>query len=390
VRVRIPFNRPYTVGTERRYVDEAIQRGQLSGNGPITRRCARWLEERCGSERVLLTHSCTGALEMAALLCGVSEGDEVIMPSFTFPSTANAFVLRGATPVFVDVREDTLNLDPDRVREALGPRTRAVVPVHYSGVACEMDAISEIAQEANMMVIEDAAQGALAAYREQPLGSIGSLGALSFHETKTLSSGEGGALLINDPALVDRAEILLEKGTDRARFFRGETDKYSWLDVGSSFVMSEITAAFLWAQLEAAEDIVAHRLASWLRYHEGFAGLEDAGLLRRPTIPEGCRHNGQAYWLLLPSRRQRDELIAVLRARGIGAIFHYLPLHAARAGRRWGRSAGDLRLTEDLAARMIRLPLYVGIDDADVDRVVAAVAEGIEQTAPRLPSRVVS
>jgi dTDP-4-amino-4,6-dideoxygalactose transaminase len=385
VNARIPFNRPYTVGTESGYVDEAIQRGQLSGNGPITQRCAEWLEARSGSARVLLTHSCTGALEMAALLSGVGEGDEVIMPSFTFPSTANAFVLRGATPVFVDVREDTLNLDADCIEGAIGPRTRAVVPVHYSGVACEMDAICEIAREAHLMVIEDAAQGVLATYREQALGSIGSLGALSFHETKTLSSGEGGALLVNEPSLVDRAEILLEKGTDRARFFRSEIDKYSWLDVGSSFLMSEITAAFLWAQLEMAEDIVARRLASWLRYHEGFAHLEDAGLLRRPAIPEGCRHNGQAYWLLLPSAQLRDDLIASLQARGIGAIFHYLPLHASRAGRRWGRSAGDLSHTEDLAARMIRLPMWVGIADADVDRIVDAVAEEVEHAtaAPR-------
>ena len=247
------------MGTELDYVSEALELGQLSGNGELTRRCSALLQERCGSERVLLTHSCTGALEMAALLAGVGPGDEVVMPSFTFPSTANAFVLRGATPVFAEIREDTLNLDPDRLEAAIGPRTRAIVPVHYSGVACDMDPIAEIAGNAGAMVIEDAAQGILASYRGRALGSIGSLGAFSFHETKTLSSGEGGALLVNDPDLVDRAEILLEKGTDRARFFRGEVDKYSWVDVGSSFLMSEITAAFLYAQLEVADEIIGRR-----------------------------------------------------------------------------------------------------------------------------------
>jgi dTDP-4-amino-4,6-dideoxygalactose transaminase len=372
---RIPFNRPYTIGTELDYVSEALELGQLSGNGELTRRCSAWLEDRCGSERVLLTHSCTGALEMAALLAGVGPGDEVVMPSFTFPSTANAFVLRGATPVFVDVCEDTLNLDPGCLEGAIGPRTRAIVPVHYSGVACDMDAIVEVAIRAETPIIEDAAQGVLATHRGRALGAIGSLGALSFHETKTLSSGEGGALLVNDPKLVDRAEILLEKGTDRARFFRGEIDKYTWQDVGSSFLMSELTAAFLYAQLKAADDIVARRVATWDRYHEAFEPLESKGVLRRPTIPSGCAHNGQAYWLLLPSSEQRDALIASLQSRGIFAIFHYLPLHAAPAGRRWGRPAEDLSRTEDLAARMVRLPLWVGLPDADVDRIVDAVAD---------------
>jgi dTDP-4-amino-4,6-dideoxygalactose transaminase len=369
----IPFNRPYTAGTELDYVAEALELGQLSGNGELTRRCSAWLEDRCGSERVLLTHSCTGALEMAALLAEVGPGDEVAMPSFTFPSTANAFVLRGATPVFVDIREDTLNLDADRLEAAIGPRTRAIVPVHYSGVACDMDAIAEVAADSDVLIIEDAAHGILASHRGRALGAIGGLGAFSFHETKTLSSGEGGALLVNDPELVDRAEVLLEKGTDRARFFRGETDRYTWLDVGSSFLMSEITAAFLYAQLKAADDIVARRLAIWERYHEALTPLEAEGLLRRPTIPGECSHNGQAYWLLLPSPDQRDALIAGLSSRGIAAIFHYQPLHASPAGRRWGRLAGDLSRTEDLAARMVRLPLWVGLPDAEVDRVVDAI-----------------
>lgn len=371
--VQIPFNRPYAVGSELEYVAEALERGQLSGNGAITRRCAQWLEERSGSARALLTHSCTGALEMAALLAGLGPGDEAIMPSFTFPSTANAFALRGATPVFVDVCEATMNMDPERVEAAVGPRTRAIVPVHYSGIGCDMDAICAIADAAGAMVIEDAAQGIMATYRGRALGSIGALGTFSFHETKTLSSGEGGALLVNDPQLVERAEILLEKGTDRAAFFRGEIDKYTWRDLGSSFLMSEVTAAFLYAQLEAAEGILARRIGTWERYHAGFAALESEGLARRPVVPDDRTHNGQAYWLLLPSTELRDGLIDALRAAGIAAIFHYVPLHGTAAGQRFGRASGDLAKTEDLAGRMLRLPLWVGLPDADVDRVVAAV-----------------
>jgi dTDP-4-amino-4,6-dideoxygalactose transaminase len=367
------------VGTELDYVSEALELGRLSGNGELTRRCAALLQERCGSERVLLTHSCTGALEMAALLAGVGPGDEVVMPSFTFPSTANAFVLRGATPVFAEIREDTLNLDPDRLEAAVGPRTKAVVPVHYSGVACDMDPIAEIAGNAGAMVIEDAAQGILASYRGRALGSIGSLGAFSFHETKPLSSGEGGALLVNDPDLVDRAEILLEKGTDRARFSRGEVEKYSWVDVGSSFLMSEITAAFLYAQLEVADEIIGRRLDSWRRYHAAFADLEAGGLVRRPVVPDDRTHNGQAYWLLLPSGAIRDELIAALRDDGILAIFHYVPLHESQSGRRWGRPGGSLRRTEDLAARLVRLPLWAGMEDETVDRVIEGLGAALER-----------
>jgi dTDP-4-amino-4,6-dideoxygalactose transaminase len=373
VDVQIPFNQPYAVGSELGYVQEALGRGQLSGNGEITRRCTDWLERRSGCERALLTHSCTGALEMAALLSGVGPGDEVIMPSFTFPSTANAFALRGATPVFVDVCEETLNIDPERVREAVTPQTKAIVPVHYSGVGCEMDPLCEIADGAGAMVIEDAAQGIMATQRGRALGAIGELGAYSFHETKTLSSGEGGALLINDPALVERAEILLEKGTDRAAFFRGEIDKYTWRDLGSSFLMSEITAAFLYAQLEAAEEILARRTATWERYHAGLEPLESEGFLSRPTIPPGCAHNGQGYWLLLPSAAERDRLLEGLRAAGVAAIFHYVPLHGTAAGCRFGRAAGDLSLTDELASRMLRLPLWVGLPDADVDRVLATL-----------------
>ncbi|HET7443404.1 MAG TPA: dTDP-4-amino-4,6-dideoxygalactose transaminase [Solirubrobacterales bacterium] len=382
--VQIPFNQPYAVGSELGYVQEALGHGQLSGNGEITRRCAEWIELRCGCERALLTHSCTGALEMAALLSGVGPGDEVIMPSFTFPSTANAFALRGATCVFVDVCEETLNLDPERVREAVTARTKAIVPVHYSGVGCEMDALGEIAEGAGATVIEDAAQGILASFRGRALGSIGALGAFSFHETKTLSSGEGGALLVNDPALVERAEILLEKGTDRAAFFRGEIDKYTWRDLGSSFLMSEITAAFLWAQLESADSILARRTATWERYHRALAPLEAEGLLRRPVVPAECEHNGQGYWLLLPTAAERDRLLDGLRGAGVAAIFHYVPLHGTAAGRRFGRAAGDLARTDELAARMLRLPLWVGLPDADVDRAVAAVARELQASSAGL------
>ncbi len=384
---QIPFNRPHSVGTELKYVAEALEHGQLSGNGEITRRCAAWLERQTGATRVLLTHSCTGALEMAALLADVGPGDEVVMPSFTFPSTANAFALRGATPVFVDVREETLNMDPERVQAAVGPRTRAIVPVHYSGVGCDMDAIGAIADTASAIVIEDAAQGVMASCDGRALGSIGALGAFSFHETKTLSSGEGGALLVNDPELVDRAEILLEKGTDRSAFFRGEIDKYTWRDLGSSFLMSEITAAFLYAQLESAEAILARRTATWRRYHAGFEELETAGLLRRPLVPEGCVHNGQAYWLLLPTEDARDALIESLHAAGIAAIFHYVPLHRTQAGRRYGRPAGDLSLTEDLAARMVRMPLWVDLPDSDVDRIVEAVGGQLSRTSTSAAAR---
>lgn len=375
------------MGSELDYVEEALQCGQLSGGGAITRRCAAWLEEQSGAGRVLLTHSCTGALEMAALLADVGPGDEVIMPSFTFPSTANAFALRGATPVFVDVCEETLNMDPDRVAAAVGPPTRAIVPVHYSGIGCDMDAICAIADRAGAMVIEDAAQGIMATHRDRALGSIGALGAFSFHETKTLSSGEGGALLVNDPELVERAEILLEKGTDRAAFFRGEIDKYTWRDLGSSFLMSEITAAFLYAQLESADEILSRRTATWQRYHAGFADLESEGLARRPVVPGDCTHNGQAYWLLLPSGEIRDRLLADLRASGIAAIFHYVPLHGSRAGRRYGRPAGDLSRTEDLAARMVRMPLWVGLPDSDVDRVVEAVGRELGQASASVGAR---
>jgi dTDP-4-amino-4,6-dideoxygalactose transaminase len=369
----IPFNRPFVTGNEVRYIEEAITNMRLAGAGPFTRRCQAELERMTGRRRALLTHSATGALEMAALLLGIEPGDEVVMPSFTFVSTANAFVLQGAVPVFVDVRSDTLNLDERRIEEAITPRTRAVVPVHYAGVGCEMGPILEIAERHDLTVVEDAAQGLLSRYEDRPLGAFGACAALSFHETKNIISGEGGALLLDDEAWIERAEILWEKGTDRSRFFRGETDKYTWVDLGSSFLMSDLAAAFLWAQLEQAEEITAARLAIWQRYHDALEPLEEEGLVRRPIVPESCRHNGHLYHLRVSDRATRDALIDELRSAGIQAVFHYVPLHSSPAGRRFGRAAGDLPETDRASDRLVRLPLWVGMADRQVDRIADVV-----------------
>jgi len=367
----IPFNRPYLTGQETEYMLQAHAGGQLAGNGPFTKRCHAWLEAHTGCHKALLTHSCTAALEMAALLLELKPGDEVIMPSYTFVSTANAFVLRGAVPVFVDIREDTLNIDEALIEAAITQRTRAICAVHYAGVACEMDTIMEIARRHDLFVIEDAAQGVMAGYKGRALGSIGHLAAYSFHETKNIISGEGGALLINDARFADRAEILWEKGTNRSSFFRGEVDKYTWVDVGSSFLPGELIAAFLWAQLEHGEEITGRRLAIWQRYHEAYAGLQAAGLLRRPCVPCGCEHNAHMYYLLLPDVEQRSALIEALKSEGIHSVFHYVPLHQA-PGRRFGRACGELEVTVDLAERLLRLPLWVGLESQQ-DRVIEAV-----------------
>lgn len=370
---RITFNRPYATGREFAYIQQAIDNVHLSGNGPFTERCARWLEDHTGSARALLTFSCTSALEMAVLLAGIGPGDEVVMPSFTFVSTASAVALRGGVPVFVDVRADTLNLDERIVEEALTARTRAILPVHYAGVACEMDPLLDLAGARGLTVIEDAAQAIMSAYRGRPAGSMGTLGCLSFHETKNVTCGEGGALLVNDPALVERAEVVQEKGTNRSRFFRGQVDRYTWTDLGSSFLTSDINAAFLWAQLEHADAITRARLETWERYHERFAGLEAADLARRPVVPADRRHNGHMYYLLLPDERRRDHLIERLGQRGIQAVFHYVPLHSSPAGRRYGRAHGSLARTDSISQRLVRLPLWVGMGEADVDRVAGEV-----------------
>ncbi|MFM9384320.1 dTDP-4-amino-4,6-dideoxygalactose transaminase [Pseudomonas sp. UV AK001] len=371
VNSRIPFNWPHMTGKELYYIAEAHFNGSLAGDGPFTKRCHRWLEERSGCDTALLTHSCTAALEMAALLLDIQPGDEVIMPSYTFVSTANAFVLRGGVPVFVDIREDTLNLDEKLIESAITPRTRAIVPVHYAGVACEMDEIMSIARRHGLMVVEDAAQGVMASYKGRALGSIGDLGAYSFHETKNVISGEGGALLVNQPDLALQAEIIREKGTDRSRFFRGEVDKYTWQEVGSSFLPGELIAAFLWAQLEEADRITRERLASWKRYHELLAPLEAKGVLRRPIVPTECEHNAHMYYVLLSPEIDRQDVLNQFKSNEIWSVFHYVPLHSSPAGLRYGRAHGSLEVTNRQSERLVRLPLWVGLSEDQQDRVVA-------------------
>jgi dTDP-4-amino-4,6-dideoxygalactose transaminase len=375
----LPFHRPFVVGDEAAAVVSALRSGYTGGNGPFSAECERRLSDLTGAPKVLLTHSCTGALELAALLADVGPGDEVIMPSFTFVSTANAFVLRGATPLFVDVRPADLTIDPAAVEQALGPRTRAIVPVHYGGAAADMDAIGALAAGVDAIVIEDAAQSLFASYRGRAPGAIGHLGALSFHETKNVSCGEGGALLVNHRAFFDRAEVLQEKGTNRLRFVRGEVSAYTWVDAGSSFLMSDVTAAILASQLRVGPLITAAHRAIWRAYHEAFAALAAAEAVVRPAISLDVEHNGHIYWLLVRDRPMRDRVIARLGEHGIRAQFHYVPLHSSPAGLRYGRVVGDLAVTTDVAARLVRLPIWVGMTRADVERVceltIAAVTE---------------
>jgi dTDP-4-amino-4,6-dideoxygalactose transaminase len=365
----IPFNSPHATGREPVYVAEAQRNLHLSGDGSFTKRCHQWIEQQTGCAKALLTHSCTSALDLAALMLDLKAGDEVILPSYTFSSTANAFVLRGAVPVFVDIREDTLNIDERLIEAAITPRTRVIAPVHYAGVCCEMDSIVDIARRHGLRIVEDAAQAIMATYKDRAPGAIGDLGTFSFHETKNLISGEGGSLLVNDPELVLRAEIMREKGTDRGRFFRGEVDKYTWQDVGSSFLPNEITAAFLWAQLEEAQRITRERLSVWGRYHEMLAPLEREGLLRRPIVPADCQHNGHMYYVLLRSEDERQKVLEGLKKNRIGAVFHYVPLHSSPAGRRFGRAHGDLSLTTALSGRLVRLPMWVGLSEVQQQRI---------------------
>ena len=357
----IPFNKPYISGKELWNIAQAHALGQMAGDGSFTKLCNEWLEQRTGCHKALLTHSCTAALEMAAILADIGPGDEVIMPSYTFVSTANAFVLRGGVPVFVDIRPDTLNIDDTLIEAAITPRTKAIVPVHYAGVACEMDTIMDIARRHNLLVIEDAAQGVMATYKGKALGAIGHLGTLSFHETKNLTSGEGGALIINDPKLAERAEIIREKGTNRSQFFRGQVDKYTWVDIGSSYLPGEIIAAFLWAQMEEAESITQKRLDIWQHYHDAFASLEAACKLRRPIIPDDCQHNAHMYYILLNSLNERTAIMKTLKKHGVNSVFHYVPLHSAPAGLKYGRVHGRMTHTDDLSDRLLRLPLWIGL-----------------------------
>lgn len=365
-------------GRELYYIAEAKSNNTLAGDGLFTKRCHGWFEQNTGCAKALLTHSCTAALEMSALLLDIQPGDEIIMPSYTFVSTASAFVLRGGVPVFVDIREDTLNLDERLIEAAITPRTKAIVPVHYAGVACEMDTIMAIARRHDLKVVEDAAQGVMSTYKGRALGSIGDLGAYSFHETKNVISGEGGALLVNDPALAQRAEIIREKGTDRSRFFRGEVDKYTWQEVGSSFLPGELTAAFLWAQLQDAEAITAERLTIWARYHEALALLEAKGFLRRPIIPPGCRHNAHMYYVLLAPEIDRQAILSGFKRREINSVFHYVPLHSSPAGERYGRVIGSMSVTNSLSERVIRLPLWVGLTVAQQLRVVEVLGQALD------------
>jgi len=372
--MKIPFNRPYMTGKELWNIAQAHANYHLSGDGPFTRQCHAWLERQTGTKKALLTNSCTAGLEMAALLADLAPGDEVLMPSFTFVSTANAFVLRGAVPVFIDVREDTLNIDERKLEEAITPRTKAIAVVHYAGVSCDMTTILDVARRRSLLVIEDAAQGLMSHYKGASLGALGQLAAVSFHETKNIISGEGGALLVNDERYLERAEILWEKGTNRRKFFRGEVDKYTWVDVGSSFLPSELIAAFLCAQMEEAQAITERRLALWNRYHAAFAALEREDLLRRPVVPDDCRHNAHLYYLLLPSPSVRTKFISKMRAANIDAPFHYVPLHSSPAGKRFARTPKPLPVTETVSERLVRLPLWIGLESRQDEVIERAAA----------------
>ena len=375
--MKIQFNRPHLTGKELEYIREAHASLHLSGDGQFTKKCQAWLEEHIGCRKALLTHSCTAALEMAAILADINPGDEVIMPSFTFVSTANAFVLRGGVPVFLDIRPDTLNLDESGIESAITPKTKAIVPVHYASVGCELTTILNLAEKNSLLVIEDAAQAIMAGFKGRPLGGFGHLACLSFHETKNLISGEGGALLINDPSFIERAEVIREKGTNRNKFFRGEVDKYSWIDIGSSYLPSDINAAFLWAQMEKADSINRQRRKMWDFYHKAFAGLENQGVVRRPIIPADSDHNAHMYYLLLPDLQKRNLMIEKLKRSGIHAVFHYVPLHSSPAGVKFGRPHGRLANTIDISERLLRLPLWMDMTEDDLAQVVEAVYKAI-------------
>lgn len=357
----IPFNKPYLTGSELEYIFKAHENGQLAGDGEFTKRCNIWLERQLGVRKALLTHSCTAALEMAAILLDIKPGDEVIMPSYTFVSTANAFVLRGATPVFVDIRADTLNIDENLIESAITKKTKAIVPVHYAGVGCEMDTIMEIAKSYKLVVIEDAAQGIKSKYKGKFLGSIGDLGCLSFHETKNIISGEGGALLINNPEYIERAEVIREKGTDRTKFLRGMTDKYTWKDIGSSYLPGEIIAAFLWAQLEMSDEITCRRIAIWDKYDANINSFEQK--LFKPSIPKSCEKNAHLYPLIFNDTCQRDNFIDSIKAEGIHCVSHYIPLHNSDYGLAHSISKGNLEITQWAANGLVRLPIWLGLED---------------------------
>lgn len=369
----ISFNIPPYVGTELSYVKQAVENHKICGDGPFTKQCHAWLEEHLPCQKALLTTSGTTALEMAAILCDLKLGDEVILPSYTFSTTATAFVLVGAKLVFVDVRPDTMNIDETKIEAAITDKTRVIVPVHYAGVACEMDTIMDIAARHNLKIVEDAAQGVMSSYKGRALGTIGDFGCFSFHETKNYSMGEGGALIINKPEYNDRAEIIREKGTNRSRFFRGQVDKYTWVDYGSSYLPSDMNAAYLWGELEVADTINNDRLASWQRYWDAFAPLAQAGRVELPVVPEGCKHNAHMFYLKCKDLTERTAFIDYLKQQGVQAVFHYIPLHSSPAGMRFGRFNGVDVFTTSESDRLVRLPLYYGLTQEDQNQVIAAV-----------------
>ena len=371
----ISFNVPPFIGTEEKYIHDAILKHKICGDGEYTKKCNKWLEDRTNTKKALLTTSCTHATEMAALLAGIKPGDEVIMPSYTFVSTADAFVLRGATAVFVDIRPDTLNIDEKLIEDAVTEKTKAIVPVHYAGVSCELDTIMDIAKKHGLIVIEDAAQGLMSSYKGKMLGTIGDYGCYSFHETKNLSMGEGGALLIRDENNIEKAEIIREKGTNRSKFFRGQIDKYTWVDAGSSYLPSELNAAYLWAQMEAADEIYNNRMTSWNQYHAMLEELETEGKIERPVIPEECVHNAHMYYIKVKDLKERTNLISFLKERGVGAVFHYIPLHSSPAGKEYGRFHGEDKYTTKESERLLRLPLYYGLKSEDIEYVVSSVKD---------------
>jgi len=372
----IPFNEPLYIGKEQQYIKEAIESNhKLSGDGPFTKKCNTWFEMKFNTPKVLLTTSCTHALEMAAILADIKNGDEVIAPSYTFVSTVNAFVLRGATIVFVDIRPDTLNIDENLIEDAITEKTKAIVTVHYAGISCEMDRIMEIAKRNNLYVIEDAAQGVMSTYKGQALGTIGDFGAYSFHETKNYTMGEGGALLIQNKEFIERAEIIREKGTNRSKFIRGQVDKYSWVDIGSSYLPSELNAAYLYAQLEEAENINKNRLASWNIYHSELKELENQEAIQLPVIPENCQHNGHMYYIKSKNFEERNALIQHLKDNDILSVFHYVPLHSAEAGLKYGRFHGTDKYTTKESERLVRLPIYYGLKKEDIEFVIEKVKD---------------
>ncbi len=368
--MKIPFNRPHLTLKELSYIEDAHSRGMLAGDGFYTKKCHEWIESSLEAKKVLLTHSGTGALEMMAILSNINKGDEVIMPSFTFSSTANAVVLRGGVPVFVDIRPDTLNIDENLIEKAITKKTKAIFPVHYAGVGCEMDKIIQIAEKYNLLVIEDAAQAFLSKYKNRYLGTIGQMGAISFHETKNIISGEGGAILINDEKFIKRAEIIREKGTNRSEFFRGQVDKYTWVDLGSSYLPGEIIAAFLYAQLEKSKEITKKRLRIWQKYYKELSGLEEKGFLRRPIVPDSCNeYNGHMFYVLLNDLETRTKLIEFLKDREILSVFHYIPLHSSPAGKKYTRFVGDMKVTNKVSDTILRLPLFYDIQDNEIEKI---------------------